>query len=291
MKRKEIEAPAKINLGLQVLNKRPDGYHEINTILHTIGLSDEIEMEISDNISLITIPSLGIAENDNLVFKAAKLLKERYKIKSGVQIILKKNIPMGAGLGGGSSDAASALLGLAKLWQIEKNYDELHDLAAMLGSDVPFFLKKGTALASGRGGQLEYFDFVLPYWILLVNPGIHVSTAKAYQSLKRGSGSGLPIDYKSALTGLAGNPGGNREYSIRQILTNDFEGPVFARHQELAGIKKSLYDCGAVLALMSGSGSSVFGLFGSLESAAEAAGNFSDYFTYIGSPQQENLNK
>lgn len=279
MKSLKLEAPAKINLGLQVLYKRPDNFHEINTIFHTIGLSDEIEMEISDNISLKTIPSLGIDEKDNLVFKAAKLLKEKYKIKSGVQIILKKNIPSGAGLGGGSSDAASTLIGLAKLWEIEQNYDELYEIAAALGSDVPFFLKKGTALASGRGEKLEYFDFKLPYRILLINPGIHISSSRAYKSLNRGSESGPRKDYKSALTGSIRN----HEY-IREIITNDFEEPVFSIHPELTAIKESLYNYGAVLALLSGSGSSLFGLFESEESAKKASENFSDYFTFLNSP-------
>ncbi len=282
MKSLTIKAPAKINLGLQVLNKRNDNFHEINTIFHSIGLSDEIEMEISDNISLVTIPTLGIDEKDNLVFKAANLLKERYKIKSGVQIILKKNIPAAAGLGGGSSDAAAALTALAELWEIDVNRDALLNIAASIGSDVPFFLRKGTAKARGRGEMLEYFDFKLPYWLLVVNPGIPISTERAYKALGRGSASPIPINYRDALTSAAQN-----HKFMRNILTNDFEEPAFKLHPQLPAIKNAMYDSGAALAMMSGSGSSIFGLFIDEADALSAGRKFPNYFTYLDSPDSD----
>jgi len=282
MKSLTIKARAKINLGLQVLNKRTDNFHEINTIFYSIGLSDEIEMEINDNISLITTPPLGIDEKDNLVFKAANLLKERYKIKSGVQINLKKNIPAAAGLGGGSSDAAATLTALAELWAIDTKRDDMLRIAAAIGSDVPFFLRNGTAAARGRGEILEYFDFKLTYWLLVVNPGIPVSTEQAYKALGRGSASQTPVDFRSALTSAAQN-----RKSIRDILTNDFEEPAFRRHPQLPAIKNAMYDCRAELALMSGSGSSIFGLFNNEADARSARRKFPDYFTFLDSPDSD----
>ncbi len=282
MKSLTIKARAKINLGLQVLNKRPDNFHEINTIFHSIGLSDEIEMEINDNISLITTPPLGIDEKDNLVFKAANLLKERYKIKSGVQINLKKNIPAAAGLGGGSSDAAATLIALAELWAIDGNRDDMLNIAAALGSDVPFFLRKGTAAARGRGEKLEYFDFKLPYWLLVVNPGIAIPTERAYAALGRDSAGRIPVDFRSALA-----PAGDKRKPISEILTNDFEEAAFKLHPELPAIKKLLYECQAALALMSGSGSSIFGLFTNEADARFARRKFPKYFTYLDTPDTD----
>ncbi|HYF03369.1 MAG TPA: 4-(cytidine 5'-diphospho)-2-C-methyl-D-erythritol kinase, partial [Patescibacteria group bacterium] len=188
------QAPAKINFGLEVLGKRPDGFHEINTVFVRTGLYDELEFALeTDAITLECIPDLGIRPTENLVYRAASLLKDyaerlglfkRSGLK-GTKIRVRKHIPSGAGLGGGSTDAATTLLALKDQWQLPITHFELHTLASTLGSDVPFFLKEQAAVGKGRGEVLTYFDFSLPWWLVIVYPNIHVNTGEAYSALSR----------------------------------------------------------------------------------------------------------
>lgn len=285
-------APAKINLGLQVLSKRPDGFHDINTVFVRTGLSDELNFTPAPGgeIFLECTPDLGIRPTDNLVYRAARLLKDyvgklqlfKSSFKNtGAKIRVTKHIPSGAGLGGGSSDAAATLLALRDLWEIDISAGELHTLGSLLGSDVPYFLKAGAAIGTGRGEKLEYFDYALPFWLAIVYPNIHVNTGEAYSALGRTEMPQRKIDFKTVLMESFDD-----SEVLKENIINDFENVVFKKHPEIADIKQKLYASGAHFALMSGSGSSVFGLFKDQKTAADAIGLFKNYQTFLGEPQR-----
>lgn len=177
-----IEAPAKINLTLEVTGRRCDGYHELVSIIQTVTVSDVLELEHADRVILACNRS-DILE-DNLVERAARLLRERFCIELGCRISLSKRIPVGAGLGGGSSDAAASLQGLSRLWGLDLLCSDLRAMAEALGSDVPFFLYGGRCLVEGRGERVTRLPAGRPIWYLLVNPGIHVSTARVFAELR-----------------------------------------------------------------------------------------------------------
>ncbi len=204
-------------------------------------------------------------------------MQQQAGIQQGARIVVEKRIPSGAGLGGGSSDAAATLLALRELWDADISDAELHAMGAQLGSDVPFFLAGSTAaIAGGRGELLTPLDIALPYWIVVVNPGIHVSTPWAYHALNRQEET-ESIDFAAVLR----SP---EPEQLRSTLVNDFERVVFAAHGLLADIKAALYNAGAVFALMSGSGSSLFGMFATQEQARAAAEQFSEYTVCISAP-------
>ncbi|MES2765702.1 MAG: 4-(cytidine 5'-diphospho)-2-C-methyl-D-erythritol kinase [Bacteroidota bacterium] len=289
-------APAKINLGLEVLVRRPDGFHEINTVfLPVAGLYDTLEFSPASEIQLECTPDLGIRPSENLVYRAALLLKdyaERNDLfknllkdpnksnQTGAKIRVRKHIPSGAGLGGGSSDAATTLLALKELWELPVSDYELHSLATMLGSDVPFFLKGKAAVGRGRGEKLEYFDMALPYWLVVIHPNIHVNTGEAYSALQRSNISKEQTDFKTILMESFLQP-----ELLKESIVNDFEDVVFKKHPEIGVLKENLYKNGAVFALMSGSGSSVFGLFKSRNEAVKATEFFKNYQTFLSEPQ------
>lgn len=271
----KVHAPAKINLGLEILRRRADGFHDLNTLFATVGVEDtllfhprkdgRIECRVEGN------PLLA-AEPDNLVVRAAHLLRERYgSPELGVQIELRKEIPTGAGLGGGSSDAAATLLGLRTLWHLSVSERDLLDLAESLGSDVPFFIHGGLALGRGRGEILEPLALDLPeWWAVLVNPGVHIPTPWAFRALDRHEERTASDLHAAVVEGI------NDPSTLRKRLTNDFEEPVFAAHPALAVIRDQLYRAGAFFALMSGSGSTLFGLFEDRSTAERAAADFSE---------------
>jgi len=274
----KVKAFAKINLGLQVLGKRPNGFHEINTVFVRTSFYDELSFNLSDSLSVRCSVDLGIAQESNLVYKAADLLRNHVNNSSlGADIFISKNIPSGAGLGGGSSDAASTLLTLRELWNVKISDEELSNIALSLGSDVPYFLQSGTATGLGQGEKLEYFDYALPYTTVLIFPGIHVSTAKAYQSLNRGNKDYPLIDFRDILLKSIEN-----NKILKNGIINDFEAAVFNSHPELAAIKHQLYADGAILSLMSGSGSTIFGLFEDRSSATAATKSLNEYNSFIG---------
>lgn len=281
------QAPAKINLGLEVLGKRPDGFHEINTVFVRTGLYDELEFTEAAALTLECTPDLGIRPTENLVYRAAELLKD-YAVRngllknkeSGAKIRVRKHIPSGAGLGGGSSDAATTLLALKELWELPLSHFELHTLATMLGSDVPFFLKENAAVGKGRGEVLEYFDFALPWWLVIVYPNIHVNTGEAYSALGRTEIMRKSADVKEILLQSLKN-----SELLREKIVNDFEEAVFKKHPGIGVLKETLYEKGAFFALMSGSGSSVSGLFKTREEAENAAESFKNYAAFVCEPQ------
>jgi len=249
-------APCKINLGLSILAKRADGYHELETIFYPVALHDIVEIIAApDTDARLQFTHSGIpvpGEMDhNLCSKAFYLLQKDFPTIRPVRMHLHKHIPMGAGLGGGSSDATAVLKMLNQLFQLGLTKQQLIDYAAQLGSDCPFFVYDQACHATGRGEKLTPIDIDLSsYTIALLHPQIHIATAWAFSQLQ-------PAVKSIALTQIIRQP----IASWRHDLINDFERPIFAAHPILAQLKQWLYDQGAMYASMSGSGSSLFGLF------------------------------
>jgi 4-diphosphocytidyl-2-C-methyl-D-erythritol kinase len=264
-----IHAWAKINFGLAITAKRPDGYHDIATIFHRIAWHDELHLGQAPDIVVESTDRAAPEGEANLCTKAARLLRQATEISAGVHCRLEKFIPVGAGLGGGSSDAASVLKALPALWGISVAQKTLSELAIRIGSDVPYFLSSGSAFATGRGEELEYFDLEVPYAILVCFPGIHVSTPWAYGQItpRRTAAPDLPLIVTEGMS----NPD-----LLRAELDNDFEEVVFRAHPEIAELKHSMLTRGAVYASLSGSGSAVFGLFESDADARALASNCID---------------
>lgn len=259
---------AKINLGLRVIRKREDGYHDLETVFHRVDIHDDLAAVPAPELSLVC-DNPELATDDNLVLVAARALKERFNVVSGARLTLNKRIPHGAGLGGGSSDAATTLRLLARLWNIEPAPGELESIALSIGSDVPFFLGEHSAYATSRGERLSWFPLVLPCPVLVIAPSIHVSTRAAFQSvLPRGRDA--VIDLRSLVLRAHGDPA-----AMRGLVENDFEASVFGAHPVIGSIRDRLLEGGAGLALLSGSGSAVFGLFSDPGAAERAASLFS----------------
>jgi len=259
-----LRALAKINLDLRVLGQRPDGYHELRTIFQTISLADTIEMAYtpSRRTSVELVSNIDIA--DNLVTRAARLALDAMRTAGLVEVRLIKRIPMGAGLGGGSSDAAAVLLALPVLVGRPIETARLCQLAQQLGSDVPFFLLGGAAAGIGRGTELFPLPDGAPKTGLLVAPGIHVSTVDAYRRLSprltSESEQNKIFSFQSQVWGRGDS----------QAAENDFETVVFEQHRRLAALKRKLLQGGAETAMLTGSGSAVFGLFPTSEQARRA---------------------
>lgn len=244
---------AKINIGLHILRKREDGYHDIESCIYPIPWHDVLEIIPSDSFSFqqtgIIIPG---NDSDNLCIKAYQLLKKDLNLPS-VSIHLHKVIPMGAGLGGGSSDAAFTIKLLNSIFELRLNSDSMKSYASKLGSDCPFFIDNIPAIASGRGTILEPVDIDLSdYYIGVIKPEIHISTREAYAHV-------TPKERDSMLSDLIDKPIEKWGKEVK----NDFESSVFPKYPALLQIKQKIIDQGALYASMSGSGSSVFGLFGS----------------------------
>ncbi|MEA5001307.1 MAG: 4-(cytidine 5'-diphospho)-2-C-methyl-D-erythritol kinase [Endomicrobiaceae bacterium] len=255
-----IKAPAKINLYLEIINKREDGYHNLESIMHTVSLCDTLEFELSDNIELFCSDKDLPTDKTNLVYKTAAKLKEKYNIKKGIKINLTKNIPMGAGLGGGSSDAAATITALNKIWKINAPKEELEQFAATIGADVPFFLTGGTAKISGIGNIVEKIHCTNKYFFILVKPSFGVSTVYAYSKIK------FPLTNQrkiNKITQVLKNNAFSKE-DFRNLVFNRFEEFVFDEYQEISTIKNILQNLGCV-SLMSGSGATVFGLVANQE--------------------------
>ncbi len=262
---------AKINLGLLLLEKRNDGFHDIATVFQQIDLHDELtfrqkptSIDITSNESHLPI------DETNLVHRAYSLICDRYRIKGGLHVHLDKQIPMGGGLGGGSSNAAATLLAVNKLWRMKLTQIELKELAIEIGSDVPFFLIGGTALGEGRGERLSPFDWPVNWTAVLVCPGIHVSTAWAYGQAR------IALTKEEKFTKFRSIFNRHNPHALRDDLINDLEAVVFGRHPILREIKDSMYLRGAFYASMSGSGSTIYGLFSEHREAEEACSFFSN---------------
>lgn len=250
------KAPAKINLSLDVLHKRADGFHEVKMIMTTIDLADRVELaELpSDEIQIISHNRFVPDDQRNLAYQAALLLKRRYGVKKGVSIAITKVIPVAAGLAGGSSDAAATLRGLNRLWKLGLSLDELAELGAEIGSDVSFCVYGGTALATGRGEKIQHIDTPPHCWVVLAKPTIGVSTADVYRNLNLNNVT--HPDVEGMIEGIKGQ-------DFEQIcshLGNVLESVTLKMYPEVANIKGQMKRFGADAVLMSGSGPTVFGL-------------------------------
>lgn len=280
-----LRACAKINIGLDVLRKRPDGFHDIQSMFVAIDLHDTVSIERSDAFEFECQPPVTDSPNENIVVRAAQAYKAAFPNDCvTTKITVEKSIPTGGGLGGGSSDAASTLIGLALF--NERTIDDallttLQPIAAILGSDVPFFLQYGVAHVQGRGEQISYLPTSFPWTILLVCPGLHVNTASAYSTL------GITCEQPYGDMVSAWSQAIEKQLLTSFDFTNRFEEPVFAQHPVLASIKSALYDHDAHYASMSGSGSTMYGLYTSVEKAVQAQSAFVGMTTYICHPVSE----
>jgi len=242
----------KINLGLRILRRREDGYHELETAFYPFPVKDVLETIRSEALSF-TATGLHIPgdASTNLCIKAWQLLKKDFEQLPSVDIHLHKNIPIGAGLGGGSADGASMLLQLNRQFRLGLEEEKLMDYAAQLGSDCPFFILNKPCLAEGRGEKLEPIELDLSrYWLALVSPGVHIGTAWAFSRC-------TPTEAGSSIREIIARP----VETWRDQLVNDFEAPVFLAHPDLKKIKAQLYSTGAIYASMTGSGSAFYGIF------------------------------
>ena len=269
-----IDTPAKINFGLNVVSKRPDGFHDIETIFYPIDIFDTITFSESDKFIFETDNETLNSEKDNLVIRVKSALEEHTKKELNVKIHLSKKIPIGAGLGGGSSDAAAVLKTLNKIFRLNLDSLTLNEIAAKIGSDVPFFLSPCPSFASSRGEVLEQINFKIDNSIFLINPGIFVSTKWAYEKIEPAKpGLSLIELYRR---------GKLKPENFREHVTNDFEKPVMEEFQAIKTLKEELYEMGADFALMSGSGSSLFAIFRNPVIAIEAKEYYENrYFTYL----------
>lgn len=265
MKSRKIQllAPAKINYRLDVLRRRPDGYHDLRMIMQRVDLCDIIDISLSDLPGIrVACGREGVPDGpDNIAWRAADALLKLSPVKCGIDIAITKRIPVAAGLGGGSSDAATVLMGVNELLGLKLTDEQLMNIGVALGADVPFFIFGKTALAEGIGEKLTAIQRVPQAWLVLVNPNVPVSTAWVYQNLQLTSvreNNNIPIFFDTIA-------------DICAVLGNDLETVTINKHPLIKDIKEQLLAMGASAALMSGSGPTVFGIFENEPSANRAA--------------------
>lgn len=270
MDRTSVRCFAKINLLLRVLGKRPDGYHEIYTLLQAIDLHDEIALTkkapgITIRCSRESIP-LGA---ENLAYRAVKLLERECGHPLGVEIEIGKRIPVAAGLGGGSSDAAGTLLGLNELYGLGVKKERLQRMGSELGSDVPFFFSRGQALATGRGEEIRELRLPLDYFLVLLKPPFGISSSWAYKKTKKHLTSEVEV------SDIAGWDVSDQISGVIPFLENDLETGVISEFEEIGRLKGVLNQSGALFTQMSGSGPTVYGIFDGEEKAKQAVKSLS----------------
>lgn len=274
----EIESYGKINLSLDVVFKRQDGYHEINTIMQQISLKDTLEIEeIKGKDIIIECNKSDLPlDSRNLVYKAWAKLKEKTGIESGVKINIRKEIPIAAGLAGGSSNAASTLIALNKLWNLNLSEEELQKIGVTIGADVPYCLMGGTAHAKGIGEELTRLRSFSGKQLLLFNPGIEVASSYVYNHLKPTKSNRIDIEEIISFVEMDDLKG------VAQNMKNIMEEVVLAKHPIIGEVKKTMISNGALGALMSGSGSTVFGLFDDLDKLNHCKAKLEDRLTNKG---------
>lgn len=265
----DLKALAKINLGLDVLRRREDGYHEVRMIMQTIYLYDKIQIqrlprpgiEVSTNLYYLPV------NENNLVYKAAKLLMDEFQIREGVHIGLRKHIPVAAGLAGGSSDAAAVLFGINRMFRLGLSREELMDRGVRIGADVPYCIMRGTALAEGIGEKLTPLPPAPKCPVLIAKPSISVSTKMVYENLRLDGNTVHPnIDAIIRAIELGDRRG------MAEHMGNMLESVTCVRYPIIWHLKAAMMECGAMNAMMSGSGPTVFGLFPNRETARMAYG-------------------
>jgi len=268
----EIFAPAKVNLALDIIGKKQDGYHEMRMINHSVALFDTLsfaETDQTNQIFLKTDMQETVADEKNLVYQTVEKVKQTYDIKKGVAISLKKGIPMEAGLAGGSSDAAATIIGLNQLWQLGMTLEEMYALGKAIGADVPYCCFKGTALVEGIGEKISPLTPLPPFKILMIKPEINISTAKAFQAVDQCTEVDHP-DISKIQQVLE-----QRDFdALGDCLGNAFEATAFAKYPELRQIKTDMRALGAFASVMSGSGSTLVGYFYKDETLQKAAQYF-----------------
>lgn len=285
-----IRAHAKINLYLDVLDRRGDGFHNIETIFQTVSLVDELTFTDTASGVALGCSRLDLSTGpDNLVCKAAALLQSKTGCTRGATIYLEKNIPIAAGLAGGSGNAAAALEGLNTLWDLGLSREELRALGLELGSDVPYCLVGGTQGATGRGEALFPLPSLPETWCVLVHPPVQVSTAAVYNSPDLVRNTEPPSDgrtarFREALEAL-------RKGDWERAIFNRMEGPVFAQHPDLGRLKQSLLDAGCIAAAMSGSGPTLFGICASRDAAEHTAESLVPHATSVVSTVDAGLHR
>jgi len=269
-----VFSPAKVNLILRVLDRRPDGFHNLWTLMQTVGLEDEVAIRLAPQHAEIRLqcdsPSLSV-DRTNLVYRAAIAAIAQLEHKVGLDIRLVKRIPMGAGLGGGSSNAAATILGINRLLDMGWSAARMAEIGQELGSDVPFFFHAPTAVVAGRGEQVRAIHLADSRWAVLVNPGYPVETKWAYQQLSTIRQGVSPISERCVRLEAQSQTTWDE---VIGLALNDFEGPVFATHPDLQQVKLDLLNQGAQMALLSGSGATVFGIFQEEVGARRAAACF-----------------
>ena len=264
----KLRALAKINLGLDVTGKREDGYHEVRMVMQTIQMYDQLEIKESKEpgIRLTTNLPFLPCNDGNLVYKAAKILMDEFDIRQGVDMNLTKFIPVAAGMAGGSSDAAAALVGINRLFKLGLSQKELMDRAVNIGADVPYCVMRGTALAEGIGEKLTRITQVPDCFVLIGKPGINVSTKAAYESLQLDKISSHPD-----IDGMIGDIERGDLLAMTQKMGNVFEPGIIEKYPVIGEIKALMESHGALKAMMSGSGPTVFGIFDDREKMEAAA--------------------
>lgn len=279
MKFMDVKAFAKINIGLNILSKRTDGYHDLSTLFYPIvDLYDTLHFEKADRFEFFCNSDFIPKDETNLVVKAKNFLQEFTHSNLNVKITLEKRIPSQAGLGGGSSDAAVTLNFLNEIFELGLDHQKLIDLALKLGSDVPFFIDAKPSVGKSRGEILTQINLKIEEPILIVNPLIKISTKEAFQNI---SCDNTEIDFSVLINN------GKLDYErLRENAKNDFENYVFNKYREIDSLKTILYDNGALFSLLSGSGSTVYGIFPNLDSAVNASQRVpAEYFVFISNPR------
>jgi len=278
MKEITVKSISKINIGLNIVSKREDGYHNLETIFYPIQLHDVIKFRKSNKINFSSNSDLLNSEKENLILKAINILEKRTNKKLNVEIYLDKKIPIGAGLGGGSSNAAFTLKTINELFELNISNEELRKLALTLGSDVPLFLFDLPAYAESRGEKLKKLNFKIRDYILIVNPNIHISTRWAFSKI-------LPKTPKHSLSEIIEKY--PEDYSIwKELIKNDFEPIVLNEYSEIRKLKESLIELGSEFCLMTGSGSTFFAIFKETKLLNEAKEYLErkGYFVYSENP-------
>lgn len=267
MKKIRLKAMAKINLGLDVVRKREDGYHEVRMIMQTIRMYDQIQLEAQETPGIRVATNLSYlpTNEDNLVYKAAKLLMEEFEVKKGLSIDLRKFIPVAAGMAGGSSDAAAVMVGVNRLFHLNLSQKELMDRGVKIGADVPYCILRGTALAEGIGEKLKPLPPAPACYVLIAKPGVHVSTKFVYTNLKANE-----LTYHPDIDGqIAAIRAGDLK-GMAALCENVLETVTIPAYPVIEEIKDVMKEYGALNARMSGSGPTVFGLFDDREKAKRA---------------------
>jgi len=273
----KVESPSKINIGLNVVEKRDDGFHNLQTVFYPLLLSDKLSFQKSNKLELNSNTDFLNNLDNNLIIKAIRILENKTGVEIKVKIFIEKFIPIGGGLGGGSSNAATTLKAINRLFKLGLSYENLITLSLELGSDVPFFLNHNPAYAESKGEKLFPLNLEIQYPIVIVNPGINISTRWAFERV-------TPEKAKQNLRAIVDTQKIDF-HNMKTYVKNDFEPVVFKEYPLIEKIKSDLYEKGAQFALMSGTGSTVYGIFSNLQKANWAEEHFKPfYFTYLNNP-------